>query len=145
MNLFTKEWDLGKDFGILLLRVVFSVALLYGHGIDKLAVLFSGNEIQFLDPIGLGVHASFYLAMLAENLCSLLLILGLFTRINAAILAINFLVILVFHMIQVGDNFQVLEPRLFYFFAYLAFILTGGGKHSLDNLLFNKNRFFPNR
>src|SRR5690625_267583 len=98
--LFT-DWKYSKDFGIFIFRIVFGFILLYGHGFGKLSVIFSGEEIQFMDPIGIGNELSFYLAAFAEGICAILLILGLFTRPAAAILTINFLVILAHHF---GDG-----------------------------------------
>lgn len=132
MNSLQKDWPFGKDVGILLLRVLFGFVLIYGHGFEKLATIFSGAEIHFMNPIGIGADLSFYLAAFAEGICSLLLIFGLFTRYAAIILTINFLVIFSLHAFKFGDGFQTLEPRAMYLFAYIAFIFMGGGKFSLD-------------
>ena len=138
MNTLTKDWKYSKDIGLLILRLVFGLVLIYGHGSEKLATLFSGEEIKFMDPIGIGAHLSFYLAAFAEGICAILLILGLFERFAAAVLVINFLVIFIFHAFMVGDGFMILEPRFFYLFSFVALFLTGPGRISLDHLLFNK-------
>lgn len=133
MKLLTKDWKHSKDLGILIFRLVFGFILLYGHGFGKLSVIYSGEEIQFLDPIGIGTNLSFYLAAFAEGICAILLILGLFTRPAAAILTINFIVIVGHHF---GDGFALLESRLFYLLSYVALTIAGGGFFSLDRLLF---------
>ena len=88
-----KDWKAGKEFSILILRLVAGFVLLYGHGFGKLSTIFTGQEIKFFDPIGIGANLSFYLAAFAEGICAILLMLGLFTRYAAIVLAINFLVI----------------------------------------------------
>ena len=138
MNFCTKHCKNGNDIGLLILRLVFAIVLLYGHGFEKLGVIFSGQEIQFMNPIGIGAKLSFYLASFAEGICAILLLLGLFTRFSALVLTLNFIVIFIFNAFMVGDGFPILEPRFFYLFSFIALIFTGGGKFSLDNLLLRR-------
>jgi len=135
MEYLTKDWRNSKDIGLLILRVVFGIVLIYGHGFGKVANIFSGEEIQFMDPIGIGANLSFYLAAFAEFICSLFLIVGLFSRIATLILVINFFVIFIFHAFIVGDDFSILEMRYLYLFTFIALFFTGPGKFSLDNSL----------
>lgn len=132
-----KEQRSAYDFGLLLLRIVAGMVLLYGHGFQKLAVIFTGQEIQFGDPLGIGMTSSFYLVAFAEGICALLLIFGLFSRVASLILTFNFLVILWVHL---GDGFKILELRFFYLASYMALALLGPGRISLDYLLFNPNK-----
>jgi len=125
------------DIGLLLLRIVAGLVLVYGHGFQKLAVIFTGQEIQFGDPLGIGMTSSFYLVAFAEGICALLLIFGLFSRVAALILTFNFLVILWVHL---GDEFKILELRFFYLASYMALFLLGPGRMSLDYLLFNPKK-----
>lgn len=140
MNPMNVESPTGKDIGLLILRVVFAFTLIYGHGYGKLSVIFSGHEIQFLDPIGIGPALSFYLAAFAEGFCTLFLISGLFSRFAAFILSLNFIVIFSFHAFIAKDGFDILEPRLFYLFCFVALIFTGPGRISMDYLFFNKRK-----
>ena len=135
----TGSWKTGHATGLLILRLVFGLVLIYGHGFEKMAVVLSGQEIQFMDPIGIGASTSYYMAAFAEGVCAILLILGLFSRIATLILSINFLVIFIFHAFMIGDGFDVLELRFFYLFSFIALTLTGPGKLSLDHLLFRRN------
>jgi putative oxidoreductase len=137
-NFLIKDWNMGHDTGLLILRLIFGLVLIYGHGFEKMAVILSGQEIQFMDPIGIGASTSYYMAAFAEGVCAILLILGLFSRIATLILSINFLVIFIFHAFIVGDGFAILELRYFYLFSFIALTLTGPGKFSLDYLLFNR-------
>lgn len=138
LKFLTWNWKTGRNTGLLILRLVFGLVLLYGHGFEKLVVIFSGQEIQFMDPIGIGANTSFYMAAFAEGICAILLILGLFSRIATLILSINFIVIFVFHAFIIGDGFAILELRFFYLFAFIALTLTGPGKWSLDYLFFHR-------
>lgn len=130
---------MGHDTGLLIFRLVFGLVLIYGHGFEKMSVVLSGQEIQFMDPIGIGASTSYYMAAFAEGVCAILLILGLFSRIATLILSINFLVIFIFHAFMIGDGFDVLELRFFYLFSFIALTLTGPGKLSLDYLLWRRN------
>ena len=71
---------MGHATGLLILRLVLGLVLIYGHGFEKMAVVLSGQEIQFMDPIGIGASTSYYMAAFAEGVCAILLILGLFSR-----------------------------------------------------------------
>src|SRR5699024_11748879 len=132
-----KENRSAHDIGLLLLRIVAGLVLLYGHGFQKLTVIFTGKEIQFGDPLGIGMTSSFYLVAFAEGICALLLIFGLFSRAAALILTFNFLVILWVHL---GDEFKILELRFFYLASYMALALLGPGRISLDYFLFNPDK-----
>lgn len=137
-TIFYSDWHTGRDLGLLLIRLVFGLVLLYGHGFEKISVILSGQEIQFMDPIGIGTQTSYYLAAFAEGVCAILLILGLFSRLAAFILSVNFVVIFIFHAFMAGDGFAVLELRFLYLFAFIALTFTGPGRFSLDWLLFRR-------
>lgn len=141
MKMFTKESQSARDIGLLILRVVFAFVVLYGHGWAKLGVLFGPDEIQFFDPLGfLGPKLSFILAAIAEGLCAMLLILGLFGRIPAIILTINFIVIVYNHAFLAKDGFPVLELRYLYLGGFLALSFLGHGRIALDNYLAKRKR-----
>lgn len=138
LNLLASDWKISNDIGLLILRLVFGLVLLYGHGFEKLSVIFSGQEIQFMDPLGIGASTSFHLAAFAEGVCAILLILGLFSRIATLVLTGNFIVIFIFHAFMVHDGFNVLELRFLYLFAFIALTLIGPGRCSLDYVLFRQ-------
>ena len=140
MKLTNNDSTVGKDIGLLILRVAFAFALFYGHGFGKLSVIFGGQEIHFMDPIGIGAKLSFSLAAFAEGICAIFLLVGLFSRFASFILAINFVVIFWFHAFVAKDGFNVLELRLLYLCCFLALLFTGPGRISLDQLLFSKRK-----
>ena len=135
-----KDCKTANDVGLLIFRLTLGLVLLYGHGAGKLSTIFSGQEIQFMDPIGIGANLSFYMAAFAEGICAILLILGLFSRFASLVLTVNFIVIFIFHAFILKDGFEVLELRFLYLLPFIALTFTGAGKYSFDNIFFkNKN------
>jgi putative oxidoreductase len=124
------------DIALLLLRLGFGAAMAYGHGWGKLNRLFSGEEISFFDPFGIGPVASLGLVVFAEFLCSILVALGLMTRLAVIPLIITMLVAV--FMRHAGDPFGNIEKGLMYLFAFVALSFSGAGAYSLDALIKRK-------
>jgi putative oxidoreductase len=120
------------DWAALILRVSSGVLMLT-HGYPKMQKLFAGGEIQFADPIFIGMTASLALTVFAEVICSVFIILGLWTRLALIPLIITMLVAVL--MIHASDPLDVKEHGLLYLFPYLATFLLGSGKFSVDNVL----------
>lgn len=137
-NFLFKDCKNGNDIGLLIFRLTLGFVLLYGHGFGKLSIIFSGQEIQFMDPIGIGASLSFYMDAFAEGVCSILLILGLFSRFASLVLTVNFIVIFIFHGFILKDGFEILELRFLYLLPFIALTFMGAGRFSLDNYLFKK-------
>ena len=116
------------DAGLLLLRLWLGVSMVWLHGWGKLAALFSGKT-SFLDPLGIGEVPSFLLTILAEVGCSVLLVLGLWTRWAALILA--FTMGVAFFVVN-GAAFAKGELAWLYFGGYLVLFAAGAGKFSVD-------------
>ena len=117
------------DLGLLILRIGVA-ALMLTHGVPKLLMLFGSEEIAFADPIGLGATTSLLLATFAEFLCSILILLGLGTRLAAIPLIINMAV--AFFIFHVQDPFKGKELSLFYLLIFIVILITGAGKYALD-------------
>lgn len=133
------------DFGILIIRIIIGILMAF-YGYEKLvhfqemaASDFWANNVSFL-----GQKGAFPLALtvFAEFFCSLLLIIGLFTRLSLLPLlfcmAYIFLVIFPFSIISSGDNGMEINTTFFYFIIYLGLFFTGPGKYSLDYMLLKK-------
>lgn len=133
------------DFGILIIRIIIGILMAF-YGYEKLvhfqemaASDFWANNVSFL-----GQKGAFPLALtvFAEFFCSLLLIIGLFTRLSLLPLlfcmAYIFLVIFPFSIISSGDNGMEINTTFFYFIIYLGLYFTGPGKYSLDYMLLKK-------
>lgn len=117
------------DLGLLILRLG-AGGLMLTHGTPKLIKLFGNEEIAFADPFGLGMGVTLALAVFAEFICSILVILGLGTRL-AAIPLIVTMGTAVF-IIHASDPFQRKEMALIYLLIFVVLLVTGAGKHSLD-------------
>lgn len=123
------------DLSLLILRIA-GGALMLTHGVGKMEALFGTDPIQFPDPIGLGATTSLALAVFAEVLCAVFLIIGFATRFSALSLLITMLVAV--FIIHSADPFAKQELPLIYGSIYLVLLIAGAGKFSIDNLIFNK-------
>lgn len=135
-NIFNSgDYPNSVNAALLILRLVTGVLMLT-HGWGKMDTLFTGNPIQFADPIGLGAHFSLALTVFAEFLCSILLIIGLFTRLAAIPLLITMLVAAL--IIHANDAFGKQEFPLLYSVIFLTIAMIGAGKYSLDYTISKK-------
>ncbi len=125
------------DIGILLLRLGVG-GLMLTHGIPKLFRLFGSDPIQFADPIGIGVEASLTLTVFAEVICSVLIIVGLATKLAAIPLLATMFV--AFFVIHADDPFQRKELALFFLIVYVVLLFTGSGKYSLDHYFLKRKK-----
>lgn len=119
------------DLGLLILRLA-AGGLMLTHGTPKLIKLFEGGEIQFADTFGLGMGITLALVVFAEFICSVLIILGLGTRLAAIPLIITMFTAA--FVIHAADPFQRKEMAILYLIMYVVIAITGPGKHSLDYL-----------
>lgn len=134
MNYFTstKSNPLIIDIVLLVIRIFVGFAML-SHGFPKLQDLLSGEEIQFFSFMGLSGKTSLTLAVFAEFVCSIFIILGLFTRFAVFFLIITMAVAgLIVHG---GDPFQKKETSLLYLSVYLMLFAFGPGKFSVDYMI----------
>lgn len=135
MRELTTDWR--GDVSLLVLRVIFGFGMLYGHGFRKLDKLLAGGEIKFLDFMGLGAEWSLGLAVFAEVGAAALLMVGLGTRLAAFPLWFTMMVaVFVAHW---GDPFADMEAGLMYGAVYLALMLMGGGRYSLDFVIWKRS------
>jgi putative oxidoreductase len=123
------------SLALLILRISVGILML-SHGVGKLERLFDDVPITFSDPLGVGASTSLALTVFAEVFCSLLLILGLATRLSTVPLLITMLVIS--FIVQNGEPFGKKELPLLFGVNYLVIMITGAGKYSLDNRILNK-------
>ena len=119
---------LKNDIGLALLRIT-SSAFLLTHGIPKFQKMI-GGDIDFGDPIGIGAAPTLFLAVLAEFVCPLLMIIGFKTRWAAVLPAIAMLVAAT--LVHATDPFGKKEKALLFLVIFIAIILLGPGKYSVD-------------
>lgn len=120
--------------GLLTLRVAFGCFMLV-HGIQK-AMGFSAMSETFPDPMGVGNQLSLMLAIGAEVGCSILLILGLGTRL--AVVPLAFTMIVALFVIHAADPWKTKELAALFLAVYGVIFLTGPGFFSLDAMLLSR-------
>jgi uncharacterized membrane protein YphA (DoxX/SURF4 family) len=120
------------DLGKLVLRLTLGVLMLL-HGVGKMSG--TGAILGLMTNIGLPPVLG-YLVYVGEVLAPLLLIVGLWTRPAALLVAINMVVaVLLVHTAQLGEFTKnggwALELQGFYFFTAVAIALLGAGRFSV--------------
>lgn len=128
----TRPWPNLLEITLVILRVGLGVFMLT-HGWPKMEMLIEGGPIIFSDPIGIGKLPSLVLTVFAELFCSVLLVLGLFTRLAVIPLIIT-MVVAVF-VVHGNHPFSKQEMGLLYLLGYLVILARGSGKFSLDHLI----------
>jgi putative oxidoreductase len=111
-----------------ILRIGFS-GLLLTHGIPKIGKLFAEN-IEFPDPIGLGATVSLILALIAEVVSPLFVIVGYKTKF-ATIPTIIMMTVAAF-IVHLSDPIGTKEKALLFLIGFVVIYLAGPGKYSLD-------------
>jgi putative oxidoreductase len=120
------------NMSLLLLRLGIG-GLMLTHGLPKLQRLFGDGEISFADPLGIGMLPSLLAAIIAEVVGSIMIILGLGTRL-ASISLIFTMAVAVF-MVHADDPFARKELGLIYLLAYSVLLIMGSGKFSVDRFI----------
>jgi len=122
-----------SDFAKLILRVTLGVLILL-HGIAKI----KGGPGFILDVVGKAGLPSFiaYLVYIGEVVAPVLLIIGLFTRVAALIIAVNMIFALA--LVHASQLFMLnqqggwqLELQGMYLFTAVAIALMGAGRLSV--------------
>lgn len=126
-----------KDIILLVVRVFIGFAML-SHGFPKLQMLLDSGKIEFFDFLGMGPTVSLVLTVFAEFACSILLILGLFTRVALGFLI--FTMIIAAFVVHGADPFEKREMSLIYLSVYLLLIAFGPGKFSVDHMIEKRKR-----
>ena len=131
-NLFSTRYNAGAfSTGILILRLGFGI-LLANHGYGKFTHY---NEMQshFMNFMGLSSSISLMLVIFAELFCSVLVIIGLFTRL--ACIPIIILMCVTLFKVHTSDFFGKGEMDALYLTAFITLLFTGPGKASIDNMI----------
>lgn len=116
------------NFASLILRISFG-GMMMTHGWGKFSRLMSG-DLSFADPVGIGEAPTLVLAVLAEFISPIFLILGFKTRL-ATILPALTMVVAAF-IVHSDDPWGRQEFPLLYFFGFVTIYLLGSGRYSLD-------------
>ncbi|KQR94729.1 DoxX family protein [Chryseobacterium sp. Leaf180] len=136
-NLNGSNRNLKVDIVVFVVRLFVGFAMLT-HGFPKLQQLISGKTADFYDFLGMGTTVSLALTVLAEFVCSIFIILGLFTRIASGILL--FTMGIAAFVVHGADPFSDREMSLLYAAIYMVLITVGAGKISVDYMIEKRRR-----
>lgn len=130
--------DISLPFGLLFLRVSAALLLLQIHGLPKL--LNWSTELQRIeDPFGLGATLTLAMAVFAEVICPVLLILGVFARLAC----LPVLAVLGVALVVVHPEWSLEEAQFAWLFTvlYAGLAITGPGAWAIKTpALFPKRR-----
>tara|TARA_B100000767_G_scaffold272680_1_gene300936 strand:+ start:62 stop:427 length:366 start_codon:yes stop_codon:yes gene_type:complete len=113
---------------LLITRVIFSLSMIT-HGYPKLIKLISENP-SFGNPIGIGEMPTLILAVFAEFIAPIFIIIGYKTRIFS-FFPIATMIVAAF-IVHFDDPFKNKELALLYLAGFLIIFIIGPGKYSLD-------------
>lgn len=124
--------DTSFNISTFVLRVTFGFLMFFNHGINKIKG-FSEAVGRFYDPFHIGHETSLILVIFAEIVCALCVVLGLFTRIAAAVLVLEMLVaVFLFHR---GQPLSSHELGILYLAAFFGILWIGPGRFSVDGAM----------
>ena len=117
------------SIGLLLMRLGAGGMLLYGHGWSKFTH-YAERAAHFPDPLGVGHARSLVLAIFAELVCSIFVILGFGTRF--AVVPILIMMGVAAFVVNGGKPFGDKELALVYAVPFVTLLFTGPGRFALD-------------
>ena len=118
-----------NNIGLLLLRIVFCGAMIYGHGLGKLNKLIAGN-FKFSDPIGIGEAPTLFLAVFSEFIAPIFILIGFKTKFFSFFPAATMFVAA--FVVHLGDPFSRIEKAILFLAVFVFFMISGPGKYSID-------------
>ena len=117
-----------NNLALLILRLGFGGFMLT-HGIPKINRLFE-SPIKFADPFGIGETPTLILTIIGEVVAPIFIIIGYKTK-WAAVPSIITMAVAAF-VIHAKDDLSTKEHALLYLIVFVAIILAGPGKYSVD-------------
>lgn len=131
------------DFGLLVLRLVSGLTLLIRHGLEKgfgFQAMAHGAH-AFPDPIHIGPVATLTIALISDFLCSILVVLGLGTRIASLYIFANLFVALALahHFTFTGPLAEHSELMVVYLGAFATLAIAGAGRYSIDGMAMRRS------
>lgn len=119
-------------FALFILRVGAGSLLMVTSGYDKLQN-FASKSASFKPILGLGGKTEFAMLVFAEFFCAAFVIIGLFTRLAA--IPIVFAMGVALFVAHHGHFYSEGKGAGLYLVCFLAILLAGPGKFSLDRLI----------
>jgi putative oxidoreductase len=126
-----------KDLALLVIRLG-AGGMMLTHGIPKISRLFGEGPVKFADPFGLGPEISLGMAIFAEVICSILVMVGFKTRLATIPLIITMLTAAFYA--HWNDPFAKKELPLLFVCVFIGILAFGAGKYAVDHLMKNKKR-----
>ena len=118
-----------QHIGLAVLRIGVSILMMH-HGYGKLTELISGEPIAFWIFTGKTAAILLFLAMFGELVAPFFILIGFKTRL-AAIPAVITMAVAAF-LYHAGDPLANTEHSLLYLIPFVAILLCGPGKWSVD-------------
>lgn len=125
------------DLGLLILRLSAGIALAFAHGIGKLPP--SERFVSGVEKMGFPAPSFFaWAASISEFAGALLVAIGLATRPAATLVACTMATVV---FVRHGpDAFEKKEKAFIYLVIFVAIMLTGAGRFSIDALIGGKGK-----
>lgn len=122
----------GLSYSLLFFRIALSLELIIVHGLKKLG-LNNGVAEVIPNPYGFPQWINDSVALAANFICPVLIILGLFTRlVTLPVLAVT---LSGYFIVHGNDSLLVRDVPFMYSICFLFLTFTGAGKYSLDNII----------
>lgn len=119
---------MNTNITLLITRIVFSLSMMT-HGYTKLLNLFSANP-SFGNPIGIGELPTLIIAVIAEFIAPIFIIIGYKAKLFSTLPIVTMLVAI--FIVHLNDPFKNKELALLYFVGFLIIFLMGPGKYSIN-------------
>lgn len=117
------------SLGLLFLRLFGGGIFLYGRSAAWTALIAAGH-VALANPLGFSGEVSWVLTLFSECLCTILVILGVFTRFTAVPPLVVMLVMAL--AMPGGTAWSVRETYLLYALPFFVLTFTGAGDYSVD-------------
>lgn len=120
------------NISFLLLRLILGLTMCVNYGYGKL-VHFADKKDSFINLFGIGSTTTLALVVFAEFFCAIFIVLGLFTRFSVIPLIIS--MGYAFFIIGNGNLFDKGDVSVLYLTGFVAILLCGPGKLSVDGMI----------
>jgi putative oxidoreductase len=120
------------NISFLILRLIMGLTMCVNHGYDKL-VNFAKYKSEFTNLFGMGSTTTLALVVFAEFFCALFITIGLFTRFT--VLPMVICMGYAFFKSHNSELFGDGEHAALFLSGYLAILLCGPGKYSVDGMM----------
>lgn len=124
--------NLWNDLALLVIRLG-AGGMMLTHGIPKIGRLFGEGPVKFADPFGLGPEISLGMAIFAEVICAILVMVGFKTRLATIPLILTMLTAAFYA--HWNDPFGRKELPLLYICVFIGILAFGAGKYAVDHLV----------